>query len=265
MAIRRFIVIILLLIMLCSSVQGANEINAFAPGVTTAYAVIREVDGDVWNPTTQVFETWGASGHMAADYDLSLSNKEGGMFVGIFDSNVTAGIYNVVVHYQVGATPGNSDPAVWQEHGYWTGQVWGSDVVAALPTKEQIRAEVDSNSIGLDILVDYANEWDPNFSVVTSQVNEVLVDTGTTLPAAIDAVTVDVNVAAIADAVHDEPIEGTITLRQAVRLFLSVLTGKSSGGGTTSIKYMDMAGTKNRVVGTVDSKGNRTAVTRDPD
>ena len=81
---------------------------------------------------------------------------------------------------------------------------------------------------------------------------------------AIASVSVTVDNAAIADAVHDEVVEGTVTLRQALRLFLSVMTGKSSGGGTTSITFRDISDTKNRLSVTVDSKGNRTAVnTRD--
>jgi len=80
--------------------------------------------------------------------------------------------------------------------------------------------------------------------------------------AAVGDITVDN--AAIADAVLDELIEGTVTLRQATRLFLAVLTGKTSGGGTTRIKFYDLTGTKVRLDVTVDSRGNRTAVnTRD--
>ena len=65
------------------------------------------------------------------------------------------------------------------------------------------------------------------------------------------------------DAIVDEVIEGSLTLRQAVRLFLSALAGKSSGGGTTTINFRDLADTKNRITATVDSNGNRTAVTLD--
>ena len=39
--------------------------------------------------------------------------------------------------------------------------------------------------------------------------------------------------------------------------------GKASGGGTTSISFRDNADSKNRIVATVDSSGNRTAVTLD--
>ena len=69
------------------------------------------------------------------------------------------------------------------------------------------------------------------------------------------------------DAVHDEEIDndGTaISLRQALKLILAVTTAKSSGGGTTTLIFRDIADTKNRLVVTVDDNGNRTAVgTRD--
>ncbi len=68
---------------------------------------------------------------------------------------------------------------------------------------------------------------------------------------------------AVADAVLDETIEGTITLRQAMRLALAVLTGKATGGGTTTITFRDTTDGVNRVVATVDADGNRSAVTRD--
>jgi hypothetical protein len=70
--------------------------------------------------------------------------------------------------------------------------------------------------------------------------------------------------AASVDAVHDEVVEGTVTLRQALRLVLSALTAKVSGGGTTTITFRDIGDSKDRLVMTVDSNGNRTAIgTRD--
>lgn len=67
----------------------------------------------------------------------------------------------------------------------------------------------------------------------------------------------------IADAVLDEVVEGTTTLRQSIRLHNAVLGGKASGLETTSVKYRDLADTKDRVTATVDQDGNRSAVTRD--
>ena len=69
--------------------------------------------------------------------------------------------------------------------------------------------------------------------------------------------------AAAVDAVLDDVVEGSTTLRQAVRLMLAVAAGKSSGGGSTTITFRDLADTKARVTATVDANRNRTAVTRD--
>jgi len=69
--------------------------------------------------------------------------------------------------------------------------------------------------------------------------------------------------AAGVDAILDEVIEGSMTLRQALRIYLSALAGKSSGGGTNTVKYRDLADSKNRITATVDANGNRTAVTLD--
>ena len=64
--------------------------------------------------------------------------------------------------------------------------------------------------------------------------------------------------------VEEQVIEGTITLKQAQRLMLSVLTGKSSGGGTSVLTFRDTSDSKDRLQVTVDTDGNRTAVgTRD--
>lgn len=58
-------------------------------------------------------------------------------------------------------------------------------------------------------------------------------------------------------------IEGSITIKGALRLALAVLTGKSSGGGTATVVFRDTGDTKARVTATVTADGNRTAVTRD--
>lgn len=65
------------------------------------------------------------------------------------------------------------------------------------------------------------------------------------------------------DSIIDEVIEGTITLRQATRLLIGVLAGKSSGGGTATLKFRDSGDAKDRVTATVDANGNRTAIALD--
>lgn len=77
------------------------------------------------------------------------------------------------------------------------------------------------------------------------------------------AIDADALAADAVDEILDEVIEGTLTLRQVLRLLLSVMVGKSAGGGTATITFRDNADTKNRISATVDANNNRTAVTLD--
>ncbi len=58
----------------------------------------------------------------------------------------------------------------------------------------------------------------------------------------------------------DETVEGAYTMRQALRILLSVLAGKASGGGTAVVTFRDVNDSANRVVATVTADGNRTNV-----
>ena len=67
------------------------------------------------------------------------------------------------------------------------------------------------------------------------------------------------------DAIFDEVVEGTLTLRKIIRVLLAVMAGKSSGGGTSVIKFNDNADTKARITAQVDAEGNRLVVLLDGD
>lgn len=69
--------------------------------------------------------------------------------------------------------------------------------------------------------------------------------------------------AAAIDAILDDALEGSLTVRQALRIVLAGVSGKSAGGGSGTITFRDVADTKNRISATVDANRNRTAVTRD--
>jgi len=58
-------------------------------------------------------------------------------------------------------------------------------------------------------------------------------------------------------------IETGITPRGALRLNTAALAGKVSGAGTSTETFRNVGDSKNRIVSTVDSSGNRTAVTTD--
>lgn len=84
---------------------------------------------------------------------------------------------------------------------------------------------------------------------------------------ATNSLTADALAADFVDEIVDEEVDndGTaISLRGAMKLILSVLTAKASGGGTTTAVFRDINDSKNRISATVDANGNRTAVgTRD--
>ncbi|MEM4359821.1 MAG: hypothetical protein QXT45_04775 [Candidatus Bilamarchaeaceae archaeon] len=56
-------------------------------------------------------------------------------------------------------------------------------------------------------------------------------------------------------------VESNRTVRKSLRLMLAALVGKLSGAGTSSISIRDTNDTKNRIVATVDTNGNRSAIT----
>lgn len=68
---------------------------------------------------------------------------------------------------------------------------------------------------------------------------------------------------AITTAIMAAAVEGSITVQQAQRLLLAGMAGKASGAATDTMRFRDMADSKDRIVATVDAYGNRLAVTLD--
>ena len=69
---------------------------------------------------------------------------------------------------------------------------------------------------------------------------------------------------ALAAAVWQYIIESGISAEEAMRIYGAVLAGKVSGAGTGTEVFRDINDTKNRVTATVDSNGNRSTITLDP-
>jgi len=74
----------------------------------------------------------------------------------------------------------------------------------------------------------------------------------------------DADISGVAASVWATVLDAGLTATEITRLMIAVLAGKSSGGGTTTITFRNLADSKDRIVATVDANGNRTAVTRDP-
>ena len=91
------------------------------------------------------------------------------------------------------------------------------------------------------------------------------------LPANVDTlltrITEALTLATIADAVRDEVIETSgatnLTVRNVLRIIMSGVANKTTGGGTATHTSRDYADTKARVTLTVDATGNRTTSTLD--
>lgn len=81
---------------------------------------------------------------------------------------------------------------------------------------------------------------------------------------AIKAITDLLTLAAIADAVHDEAIEGAITGRQSLRYILAALAGKTSEAVAGTMRIRDANDTADRIVATMDANRYRTDVALTP-
>lgn len=88
---------------------------------------------------------------------------------------------------------------------------------------------------------------------------------GTALPGAYGAGTAgDIVGNFLEDLLDGQDIEAGLTVRQALRLIGAALAGKISGASGTTVTIRNaVADTKDRIVATVDSDGNRTAITYD--
>jgi hypothetical protein len=102
-------------------ISMANEIQADYSSGNTIYAVIRNVFGEVWYITGEVFETWGTDSRDANDYDISLIDKGGSKYIGDFDSNIPAGRYCVQIFLQAGAGPDDGDSMIGSSEIFWSG------------------------------------------------------------------------------------------------------------------------------------------------
>ncbi len=99
----------------------ANEIHINYAAGNTLYAIIRDVQGKVWYPASQAFESWGTSERDADDYDIVMTDKSGSRYTGSFDSNVPAGRYSVQIFLQAGANPADTDVIVGGTVVRWSG------------------------------------------------------------------------------------------------------------------------------------------------
>jgi hypothetical protein len=100
-----------------------------------------------------------------------------------------------------------------------------------------------------------ANYIAPNNAGIAS----ILEDTGTTIPATLAGLATSTEVGAI--ALLGETVIGSYTVQDILKILAAKMVGKATGGSTATITYRGVDDTSNVIVETVDSNGNRSAVT----
>ena len=104
------------------------------PSGSTIYALIRNSSGQIWNPTLEEFEDFGTGSRSHTDYDIPLSDKEGGMYVADFPSDIPANTsvgYRTIIYRQIGSSPASTDHVVGGSRIYWTGSAEAADSIEA--------------------------------------------------------------------------------------------------------------------------------------
>jgi len=134
----------------------ANEIKAFYRSGYNLYSIVRNNSGQVWYIAGDVFEAWGTGSRAAADYDIPLTDKSGGMYVGDFDSGIASGYYSIVTYRQAGAAPADDDPVVFKELARWDGTSFTVEITtdtgivssyeSGAKTRTEIKTAVHNNT-----------------------------------------------------------------------------------------------------------------------
>lgn len=157
---------------------------------------------------------------------------------------------------------------VWDEAiaGHTTVTTFGGKNQKVVPSETINDYKADVSALALQASVD---DLETRLTAVRAGYLDKLNVSGTlahsndadTYKADVSAITGAALSAAGIDAILDEVIIGTYTLRQLMRVIAAKMVGKATGGGTTSITYRGLDDTSDIIVETVDANGNRSAVT----
>lgn len=256
-------------------------------GLTISQADIRlsKNGGDIAQTNDATGATHDELGYYNVPLDATDTNTLGRLLVAVHES---------------GALP------VWKEFLVVTANVWDTlcatdnldvnvtaladDVITAAKFDESTAFPLKSADTGATAVArtgadsDTLETLSDEIAVIDANVDSILEDTATTIPATlttIDNLVDDLETrltaaragyldnlnsgvaltAAGIDAILDEVVVGAYTMRQLLKLFGAKMHGKATGGGTTSIKYTGLDDVADVIIETVDASGNRSAVT----
>lgn len=132
--------------------------------------------------------------------------------------------------------------------------VWDEDIVAAHTTADtagKLLAGAGAGADPWDIALPGAYAAGKAGYILGTNLDANIADVETKVDALNDISVADI-IAGVADGAND--------LQEMLRLITAACVGKSSGGGSSTIKFRNTADTKDRITATVDAVGNRTAV-----
>ena len=258
-------------------VQTANVANQFLKPTTLGHTLdvtatgAAGIDwGNVENPTTTVGLS-GTTVKTATDVETDTADIQGRLPAALVGGRIDANVGAI----SSDATAADNAEAFFDGTGY---AGTGNTIPTVTTVTNQVTANVTALS-GDSVAADNAEAFFdgtgyagtgnviPTVTTVTT-VNGLAAGAITAAAVATGAIDADAIAAdaanEIADALLDRSsaVDG-LTPRQVMRLGLSADTGKLSGAATTTVVIRDRADTKDRITATVDSDGNRTAVTVD--
>jgi hypothetical protein len=250
--------------------SGAITANTLAADAITDAKVasdvtIASVTGAVGSVTGAVGSVTGNVGGNVTGTVASVVGNVGGNVTGSVGSIATGGI--AAASFAAGAINAAAIANGAIDAATFAGDVTGSNFTA-IPWNASWDAEVQSEVA--DALAAFGAATEANVSavgaavlVVDGIVDDILVDTGTTIPGLISGLSIP-TAAQNATELLDQAagVETGLTVRQHFRLASAVLFGKSSGLETATAVYRNIGDSVDRITATVDADGNRSAVTR---
>jgi hypothetical protein len=184
-------ILLIILLLLSGICYSANEIRVYYQSDYTLFATIRNTSGQAWDVNSNSFESW----NVMADYNIPMVDKSGGLYLGDFDPNITAGYYYIITFLQDGNTPNDTnDTPILYEEGYWTGTIWYSDpkqlqtirtnlgyvdtdIQSILGNQTVINNNItDSNSTIMAELADVNDNIETNLAIIIADTNEIQTD-----------------------------------------------------------------------------------------
>lgn len=240
---------------------GAIDAAALAADAITAAKVAADVGGEiadaVWDEATSGHTTAGTYGKLTVDnLDTAVSSRATTTSGG---SIVTGTDNKVLISANAGAFPAAAIQAIWDA---LTSALTTASSIGKLLV-DNINATISSRATqtSVDTIDDFL---DTEIAAIKAKTDNLPADPAdaSDIAALIDALpTAAENAAALLDLSNG--IETSITPRQAIRLILAASAGKISGAATTTVVIRNVGDSKDRITATVDSSGNRSAVTTD--